>query len=79
MSVWHDMKSDPPPAGVRVIFGCEPGISFEGFMAYFDQELRPVRYDGDRSFFGKIVPVPEAWTEIPVLPKKAAETGRKER
>lgn len=69
---WHPMKTDPPPAGKRVIFGCEDGFVGEGFMACVDQELRPVRFDGDRAFFGGIVMIPRWWAELPKVP------GRKE-
>lgn len=67
---WHLIKTDPPLAGKRVIFGCEDGFSGEGFMAYFEQELRPVRFDGDRAFFGGIVSSPKWWAELPEVPKE---------
>nr|DAO36027.1 MAG TPA: hypothetical protein [Caudoviricetes sp.] len=66
---WHLIKTDPPPAGKRVIFGCEDGFVGEGFMAYFEQELRPVRFDGDRVFFGGIITMPKWWCELPEVPE----------
>lgn len=67
---WHPMKTDPPPAGKRVIFGCEDGFVGEGFMARVGQELRPVRFDGDRAFFGGIVMMPKWWAEMPKVPEE---------
>lgn len=70
---WHLIKTDPPPAGKRVIFGCEDGFSGEGFMARVDQELRPVRFDGDRVFFGGIITMPKWWTELPEVPEEESD------
>lgn len=69
---WHFLGVRQPRSGERVLFGCEDGFVGEGFMAYFDQELRPVRFDGDRAFFGGIVMIPRWWAELPKVP------GRKE-
>lgn len=68
--VWYSMQDYPPPAGVRVLFGCPGDFVCEGFMAFFDQELKPVRYDGDRCFFQDIMLKPYCWTELPTPPKK---------
>lgn len=35
-----------------------------------DQELRPVRFDGDRAFFGGIVMMPKWWAEMPKVPEE---------
>lgn len=67
---WNLLKDNPPEPGERVLFGCEDGFVGEGFMAYFEQELRPVRFDGDRAFFGGIVMMPRWWAELPKVPKK---------
>ena len=71
---WHLIKTDPPPAGKRVLFGREDGFVCEGFMAHFGQELRPVRFDGDRVFFGGIITMPKWWTELPEVPDEEKET-----
>lgn len=67
---WNLLKDNPPEPGKRVLFGCEDGFSGEGFMARVEQELRPVRFDGDRVFFGGIVSSPKWWAELPEVPKK---------
>lgn len=67
--MWIPMDGAKPEPGKRVLFGCEDGFVGEGFMAYFEQELRPVRFDGDRAFFGGIVSSPKWWTELPKVPK----------
>lgn len=72
---WNLLKDNPPLAGKRVIFGCEDGFSGEGFMARVDQELRPVRFDGDRAFFGGIVMMPRWWRELPKVPKVPENEG----
>lgn len=72
-SEWDEMESlkdNPPEPGKRVIFGCEDGFVGEGFMARVDQELRPVRFYGDRAFFGGIVMMPRWWAELPKVPKE---------
>lgn len=73
---WHSMQDSPPPAGVRVLFGCTTGYVCEGFMCYFDRELRPVRFDGDRSFFGNSTPLPHCWTELPKAPTLEEVEGK---
>lgn len=67
---WHFLGTRQPDPGKRVIFGCEDGFSGEGFMARVDQELRPVRFDGDRAFFGGIITMPKWWAELPEVPKE---------
>ena len=67
---WHFFGVRQPEPGKRVLFGCEDGFVGEGFMAYFGQELRPVRFDGDRVFFGSIVSSPKWWAELPEMPKE---------
>ena len=72
-SEWDEMESlkdNPPEPGKRVIFGCEDGFVGEDFMAYFEQELRSVRFDGDRAFFGGIVMMPKWWKELPKVPEE---------
>lgn len=66
---WHFLKDNPPEPGKRVLFGCENGFVCEGFMCYFSEELRPVRFDGDRLLFGNIVPLPKWWGELPRVPE----------
>ena len=39
-------------------------------MARVDQELRPVRFDGDRAFFGGIITMPKWWAELPEVPEE---------
>lgn len=68
---WHLFSVKQPEPGKRVLFGREDGFVCEGFMAYFGQELRPVRFDGDRAFFGGIVMLPRWWCELPEAPKEA--------
>ena len=61
---------EPPEPGELVLFGCEDGFVGEGFMAYFEQELRPVRFDGDRAFFGGIITMQKWWAELPEVPEE---------
>lgn len=68
--MWIPMEVAKPDPGERVLFGCENGFVCEGFMCYFEQELRPVRFDGDRAFFGGIVMMPRWWCELPEVPKE---------
>ena len=67
---WHFLGVKQPRPGERVLFGCENGFVGEGFMAYFEQELRPVRFDGDRAFFGGIITMPKWWAELPKVPEE---------
>ena len=67
---WHLFSVKQPEPGKRVLFGCEDGFVGEGFMARVEQELRPVRLDGDRVFFGSIVSSPKWWAELPEMPKE---------
>ena len=61
---WHLFSERQPRPGERMLFGCE------GFMACVDQELRPVRFDGDRAFFGGIITMPKWWAELPKVPEE---------
>lgn len=66
--MWYLFSEKKPEPGKRVLFGCENGFVCEGFMCFFGQELRPVRFDGDRTFFGNITPLPKWWGELPRVP-----------
>lgn len=67
---WNLLKDNPPEPGKRVLFGCEDGFVGEGFMARVEQELRPVRFDGDWALFGGIITMPKWWAEMPKVPEE---------